>query len=82
MYKNYSFNANLLIGDTPLYSLFLSATLWMRENLARLIYKLGGGPEIARSTSRDAEKSTAPKLCNRQSKIFEKKQNSLDYSWT
>ena len=41
---------------------------------------MGGGPENLGTTPRDNEKSTANNLCNRQSKIFEKKQNSLDYS--
>ena len=54
----------------------------MRKNLAALFIKISGGPENSETTSRDAEKSTANKLRNRQKKIFEKKKNSLAYSET
>ena len=48
----------------------------MRKNLAALYMNKRGGPEKARTTSCDTEKSTANKLRNRQNE--KKKQDSLD----
>ena len=53
----------------------------MRKNLAALsLYKMGGVQKIQEQHHVTKKKGTANKLRTRQSKIFEKKQNSLDLS--